>query len=315
VQSVLVLLLVTALGLAGCARFIPAAPRATAPDPGYFFAGPVSTYGVPVSPAQRDRLAYLRALRRVDPCALLTRETLAKIGEIGSVGTMFAFDECDVDIKVAGESARRYVSVWVGLDTLEPSPCEFVGTLPLARLPGAPPLPGPVEPVVRITPITEQACDFADVIGRSAAPILDAKRPPIRDGAAAYPVVLAERDPCEIVPVVSAARWDIGATRPHMCAMTLADSTALRLTLQPQLFEPNTDNRSRLSRDGVVVFLDTQLCTASVFLGAPMRRKLLGGDYLRPSDVVIRPSVSVESTPPRCEAVTDIAVSAAKLFG
>lgn len=311
----LVLFLVTALGLTGCVRAVDAEPRAAGPDPAYFFAGPVPTYAQSVSPAQRDRLAYLRALRRVDPCDLLTRDSLAGVGEIGSVATMFAFDECDIDIKVAGESSRRYVSVDIDLATLDHAACQYVAPLLLTGLPGAPPLPGPVQPVVRITPITEQTCDFADTIGRSAGPLPAPTRPPIRDGAAAYPVALAERDPCEILPVLTAARWDVDASRPHMCAITLAGGTAIRLTLGPQLFEPQTDNRLRQSRDGVVAFVDTQSCTATVFLGPPMRRKLLGGDYLEPGDVVIRPAVTVESTPPRCGTVTGIAATAAKLFG
>jgi hypothetical protein len=312
---VLVLFLVTALGLAGCARVVDAVPHAAGPDPGFFFAGPVPTYGQPVSPAEHDRLAYLRALRRVDPCDLLTRETLAKIGEIGAVGTMFAFDECDVDIKMAGATARRYVSISVELSTLEHAACQYVAPLLLSRLPGAPPLPGPVQPVLRITPVTEQPCDFAGTVGRATGPLPDAARPPVRDGVSAYPVRLAERDPCEILPVLSAARWDIAGSRPHMCAVTLADGTAIRLSLQPQLFEPETDNRLRQSRDGVVAFVDSQLCAATVFLGPAMRRKLLGGDYLQPGEVVIRPAATVESTPPRCGTVTGIAVAAAKLFG
>ncbi|MHA3018935.1 hypothetical protein ACXPWS_01550 [Mycobacterium sp. BMJ-28] len=314
-RYVQVLFLAVLVGLAGCARAVDAVPRAAAPDPAFFFAGEVPTYGTPVSPAQRNRLAYLRALRRVDPCGLLTRDALRKVGEIGSVGTMFAFDECDIDIKVPGDSARRYVSVWVGLDTLEPSPCEYVAPLLLSRLPGAPPLPEPVQPVLRITPITEQSCDFAGKLGGAAAPLPDAGRPPIRDGVGSYPAPLAERDPCEILQVVPAAHWDIGASRPHMCAVTLADRTTVRLTLQPQLFAPDTDNRAQRTRDGVELFVDTRLCEVSAFLGAPMRRKLLDGAYQQPSDVVIRPTVTVESTPPRCDAVTDIAVAAAKLFG
>lgn len=311
----LIPVLAAILGLAGCSRSVDAVPRAVSPDPAFFFAGPVPTYGQSVSPTQLDRLAYLRALRRVDPCDLLTRQALAGVGEIGSVGTMFAFDECDVDIKVTGEGARRYVSVETELSTLDHTPCQYVAPLLLARLPGAPPLPGPVQPVVRISPITEQSCDFADNVGRAAAPLPDARRPPIRDGAAAYPNALAERDPCEILQVITTAEWDIGASRTHLCAFTLADRKAVRLSLLPQLFEPDSDNRQQRSRDGVDLFVDTQFCTASVFLGPPMRRKLLGGDYQRPSGVVIRPSVMVESVPPNCDTVSDIAATAAGVFG
>ena len=79
-------------------------------DPAYFFAGEVPTYGQTVSPNDVIVLAYLRAMRRIDPCGLVTRDAMAKIGEIGSVGTLFALEECDVDIKVPGETERRYAT-------------------------------------------------------------------------------------------------------------------------------------------------------------------------------------------------------------
>src|SRR5687768_8601600 len=132
-------------------------------DPADFFAGEVPTYGQTVSPDDAIALTYLRAMRRVDPCGLLTRDTLAKVGEIGSVGTLFALDECDLDIKVPGEADRRYVSVEVilnrtsgepvafragGLPVYEayPGSCDYLLPLDLSRLPGARPLPGPDQP-------------------------------------------------------------------------------------------------------------------------------------------------------------------------
>ena len=84
-------------------------------DPAYFFAGEVPTYGQTVSPNDVIVLAYLRAMRRIDPCGLVTRDAMAKIGEIGSVGTLFALEECDVDIKVPGETERRYATFEVTL--------------------------------------------------------------------------------------------------------------------------------------------------------------------------------------------------------
>ena len=91
---------------------------------------------------------------------LLTRGALAKFGEIGSVGTLFGLEECDVDIKVAGKADRRYVSIEVilnrmvrqpvaflagGLPVYEayPGSCDYLLPLNLSLLPGAQPLRPP----------------------------------------------------------------------------------------------------------------------------------------------------------------------------
>src|SRR5512133_2896642 len=110
-------LLAILVALSGCSRDVggSAAMGSRDVDPTYFFGGDVPTYGQRVNPGDVTALAYLRAMRRIDPCGLLTRDELAKVGEIGSVGTLFALDECDVDIKVSGQTHRRYASIEVML--------------------------------------------------------------------------------------------------------------------------------------------------------------------------------------------------------
>jgi hypothetical protein len=95
----------------------------------------------------------------------------------------------------------------------------------------------------------------------------------------------------------------------------LRDGTPVHVVLQPQLFDPATDNRSKRSRDGVDVYVDTAGCAATAYVGPQMQRKLLGGDYIKSADLVIRPSVTVGSATPHCDIVTDGVVSAAKVFG
>src|SRR4029077_7525204 len=114
--------------LAGCTRSLDgtAAMGPREVDPAYFFAGDVPTYGQRVNPGDVTTLAYLRAVRRIDPCGLLARDALAKIGEIGSVGTLFALDECDVDIKVPGEVSRRYASIEGILNRMVGQPVAFL---------------------------------------------------------------------------------------------------------------------------------------------------------------------------------------------
>ena len=66
--------------LSGCSRDIDGSaamgPREV--DPAYFFAGAVPTYGQHVNPDEVTALAYQRAVRRIDPCGLLTRDAMTK---------------------------------------------------------------------------------------------------------------------------------------------------------------------------------------------------------------------------------------------
>lgn len=331
--------LIVAVLLAGCLRHVDGMAAVGARDvgPEYFFAGAVPTYGQVVSADDAAALAYLRAVRRIDPCGLLTRDALAKVGEIGSVGTLFTFDECDVDIKAAGQ-ARRFVSVEVVLTRSTGSPvafragglpiyevysgsCDYLVPLELSRLPGAPPLRRPDQPFVRIGLIADQDCEFAQRLVRAVAPGLAALRLPVRDAVAAYPAALAERDPCQVLAVAPATvdHWDVDRTRPYTCAFRLrdkeiGDAVALRVTLQPQLVGMVAETRERRDRDGVELFVDEAYCSVVAFVGAPMRRKLVGGDFVGTGEQVIRPAVVVDSGGRDCDTVADVAVAAAWLY-
>jgi hypothetical protein len=331
-------LLTTVLALTGCSRQIDGAAviGSREPDPADFFAGDVPSYGQTVSPDDAIALTYLRAMRRIDPCGLLTRDTLAKVGEIGSVGTLFAFDECDIDIKVPGEADRRFVSVEVvlsrtggepafragGLPVYEtyPGSCDYLLPLELSRVPGARPLPNPDQPFLRIGLIAEDNCDFAQRLARAVAPRIESLRLPIRDAVAAYPVAMAERDPCQVLSVLGTevVHWDIDRSRPYECDFSLRlkgiDDVAMRVSLKPQLFDPVNETRARRDRDGVELFVDETFCSAVVFVGGPMQRKLVGGDFVDTGDLVIRPAVVIDSGGERCDVVADVATAAAKLY-
>jgi hypothetical protein len=307
--------------LTGCARAIGGSPRAHEYDGSYFFAGDVPTYGQTVSPDDVIRLGYLRALRRIDPCGLLTRDSMAKVGEIGSVGTLFAFDECDLDVKVAGEAERWFLSVQLELASVDavhetsPGSCEYLMPLPLSRLPGAHPLPGPEQPAVRIGLISQHNCVLVEKVVHAMEPRIASLQLPIRDAVGVYPAPLAERDPCQAQSALHVVRWDVRGSQPYACALALRDGAPVHVVLQPQLFDPGTDTRARRTRDGVDVYVDTAGCAATAYVGPQMQRKLLGGDYIKSADLVIRPSVTVGSATPHCDIVTAGAVSAAKLFG
>jgi hypothetical protein len=332
-------LLASLVALSGCSRDIDglAAMGPRDVEPAYFFAGDVPTYGQHVNPGDVTTLSYLRAVRRVDPCGLLTREAVAKIGEIGSVGTLFALDECDVDIKVPGEAKRRYASIEVIFNRMAgqpvaflsgdlpvyetyPGSCDYLLPLNLSLLPGAQPLRQPEQPFVRVGLIADENCDFAQRLARAIAPVVGSLRLPVRDAVAAYPSALAEHDPCQVLSVLGpeVERWDIARSRPYECHFGLSrgkDVVPIQLSLQPKNYDPATDTREHRERDGVDLLVDPVYCSAVAFVGPAMQRKLLGGDYVQTGQVVIRPAVVVDSGGAHCDVVTEVAVAAAKLYG
>lgn len=331
-------LLAITLALTGCSRGIDGSaamgPREV--DPAYFFAGEVPTYGQDVGAGDRAALAYLRAMRRIDPCGLVTRDALAKIGEIGSVGTLFALDECDIDIKVPSETDRLFVSIEVILTYVServaflvgdlpvyesyPGSCDYLMPLNLSLLPGAQPLRIPEQPFVRVGLIAESECDLAQRLVRAITRRLESLQLPVRDAVATYPAALAERDPCEALAVLGddVDHWDVGRSRPHECAFSVkrsGDVVPIRVSLKPQLFDMANETRERRDRDGAEIFVDETYCSAVAFVGAPMQRKLFGGDFVGEGELVIRPAVTVDGDGERCDAVVDVATAAAKLYG
>ena len=166
--------LMAAILLAGCAQNVDgrALTGYPAADPAFFFADEVPTYGQTVSNSDTIALAYMRAMRRLDVCGFLDPGALAKIGEISSVGTLYALDECDAEIKLPGVPDRKLVSVALDLTrTEEPvafrsagvavyesarGSCEYLMPLDLSRLPGAQPLRKPYSPFLRVGFVGEQ---------------------------------------------------------------------------------------------------------------------------------------------------------------
>ncbi|HEX9175747.1 MAG TPA: hypothetical protein VF874_06485 [Mycobacterium sp.] len=263
-------------------------------DQSFFFAGDVPVYGQQLSADDISYLAYLRALRRVDVCGLIS--TSANIGELVSVGTLFAFDECDAELKVSGVSERRFVSVELEMSATAPSGCQALVPLPLSGLPAAPPLPEWMQPSVRVEPIGAQDCELTRRIAGALAQRLASKPLPPRDAAATYPARLAERDPCEVLSVVkNVTRWDVPGSGPYQCKFSTVD-VGIEVGLQPQLIDAGPAP-----------------CSAVSFVGAPMQRRVIGVGYVDPTDVVIRPAVVVEADD--CQMAADVATKAAKLYG
>ncbi|MBV8929338.1 MAG: hypothetical protein JO152_09460 [Mycobacteriaceae bacterium] len=330
----------TVLVLTSCDRHVDghAAVGARDSDPAYFFAGDVPTFGRSASANDSTALAYLRALRRIDVCGMLGRDTVAKIGELVSVATFFAFNECDADVKVPGDIGRKLVAVELVMadrpgDVVEfriddtpvyrdyASDCEYLVPLDLEKLPGAQPLRTPAQPFVRLGLIADSDCATVQRMAAGIAQRLATAPLPPRDGAAVYPARLAERDPCEVLGPLGERvdHWDVDMMQPHLCEFALrgkgsSQPQTVRVQLEPQVVDSVTDGRQRLDRDGVEIYLDRTFCTAVSFLGPAMQRRLIGGGFVDSANVVVRPAVSVEGASDGCDAVTDIAAQAAKLY-
>ena len=235
-------------------------------------------------------------MRRIDSCGLVTRDAVAKIGEIGSVGTLFALDECDVDIKVPDETERRYATIEVTLGPVDDSRVALrTGNFPVYETyPGSCDLPAAAEPVAAAwCPAPAQTrptvrADRADLrrelrlprrLARAIAPRVESLQLPIRDAVATYPAALAERDPCQVLSVVGAEvdHWDINRSRPYECDFGVwrngyDDVVPMQVTLEPQLFDMATETRQRRDRDGVELFVDETYCSAAAFLGVERSR-------------------------------------------
>lgn len=269
-------------------------------DQAFFFAGNVPIYGQPASPVDISTLMYLRALRRIDVCGLLTGATLDKVGELVSVGTLYALDECDAELKVSGEQSRRFVAVTLETSPRDPpSVCGVEVPLSLSRLPGAPAQPTFMKLAVRVELVVDTDCELEKRIGAGLAARLATEPLPPRDAAALYPARLADRDPCEVLSLLSdITAWDVAGSGPYRCRFAL-DGNGLQVELHPRYVD-----------DG-----PTQ-CTAFAFVDPRMQLRLVGGGYVNPGGVVIRPAVVVEDIDANdCGgAVSEIAAAAGKLY-
>ncbi len=340
VRHLLAVLLASAFALTGCSQMVNGhakmGPRDV--DPVYFFAGAVPLYGQTVDADDATLLAYLRALRRIDVCGLVDRDVMSKIGEINSVGTLYAFDECDMDVKVSGASLRKFVAVELAMDReptgpvafrvgdtpvydAAPDTCAYAIPLPLSKLPGAGPLHSSEQPLVKIGLIADQDCGLAERVARAVAERLATHPLPARDALAAYPSTLAERDPCEAMTVAGADidHWDIDTQLPYECRFSIwrggwPDAVPMQVRLQPEVVDAATEGLERREQDGVEIFVDHKFCSAMSFVGAPMLRRLVAGGYVPTGDLVVRPAVVVEFSGDNCEEAAGLAARAAKLF-
>lgn len=307
-------------------------------DQAFFFADEIPTYGQPVDDDDIAMLATLRALRRVDVCGLVDQTTLAKIGELGSLATLYAFEECDFAVKLPGDAEPRFLTVILELTRPDqpesfrvgavpvypagPVSCDYLVPFDLSRLPGASTPRGPDQPHLRVGMLGGQDCAVAARLATAVGQAISSGALPARDGAARYSVPLAEQDPCAVLAVLSdqVERWDIAESRPYTCEFNMRDDDGqvlrMRVRLQPKIVDiVSEDSEHRMLQDGNVLYLDGERCTATVFVGAAMQRRLAAGDFVDVDNVVVRPAVTVTGGAGDCRTAVGLAEMAPKLFG
>ncbi|MGH3724391.1 MAG: hypothetical protein ACRDUS_09745 [Mycobacterium sp.] len=261
------------------------------------------TYGQTLTAGETTLLAYQRALRRIDPCGLVL--ALKGVGAptyiSGDVGGCFG------SIKVAGTANPSSVGLSLLLDDFSREKSEFrVGETPvyhtagtclyefpiaLAKLPNAPKLTGPQVPVLRVV-VVDGARSPLSRECKMARPVIDVLVTmdpadiPVRDALGAYPIKIAERDPCEILDEYPGRLQELGPSLfgdPFSCRFSLQDSD----TEYEMSFRAGGDPPSKLRadiRDGIEYFHgedhsgSVTECTSMVRLGKPLyARDVPGG--------------------------------------
>ncbi|MEU9806918.1 hypothetical protein [Mycobacterium sp. NPDC050853] len=202
----------------GCARTVTGQARGGEPAPGAdsLFEGDLSDYGQKINEREKRTLTYARALRRVDPCGFV-----AGLKEFGDPAQLLGdFQACTATIKVAGAPGltavdyRYFLQDMSGYDEsfrvgdipvydLEDE-CEYQLPLMLERLPGAPKDPE-LQPMLSVSLYDETSenapdpeCGLSRQVVTGIAKRLPSGLQP-RSALSAYPIKLAERDPCEIL--------------------------------------------------------------------------------------------------------------------
>lgn len=327
------------LVVAGCGWATDGSPVAGPrdSDPAAFFAGAIPTYGQSLTADEMATQAYLRAIRRTDPCGFTTREALARIGEVLSAGTMFEFNSCELEVKVAGSADAKLISVAVAMAEVgEATPVFTIGDLPvypffdagcglqvplpLNDLPGAPALTTSEQPYLQLAElVSQQGCEFIEEFTKAVVVAMIPEQLPLRDALAVYPVRAAEYDPCAVLEELDGVTsWDSRTELPYLCAFTLRRDESdvdVRMVMKPR--SPKDSERDFLpeERDGIRVYVSPEYCAAIAYVGDELARKTSGGASIDMGEWATSPAASASVDAPHCDAATDVAVAAAKTFG
>lgn len=212
-----------------------------------FFPGTVATYGLDLTPIDRDHLAELYALRQIDPCGFVDRKSLEGNGHkdfsytytaahaiavegvspvfpIGGDGCTIAFPSMAVGLELsvaAGE--RRANDMQFGPDPAYPgvmqrtSMCTFRAPISLTALEGAP--ASMRNPVLEVTPIKiadgrvefddTAMCELGGVIAGGVAAHVEKNGVPVHSDKSSTTTRFLTADPCAAAADVHAVgfKW------------------------------------------------------------------------------------------------------------
>ncbi|OAT67779.1 hypothetical protein AWB85_11650 [Mycobacteroides immunogenum] len=319
--------------LSACTVVVPGAASGPEPDLGAdaLFMGEIPEYGQQWSATDKTRLAYTRALRRIDPCGF--RDALNGIGQPGAID--FRFWECEIELKVPGHSDIRaqvgltYSTVQRRFERLvydmgdakvyESSLSQCVYDVPLAldKLPGAPELTGDKQPLLQVV-----VHEFDDnglgicTVGLPIATAIAKRMPhgiPVRTALSAYPSKLAERDPCEILKEYPGKVRNLGQDKdadsangnfPFECAFSLEtpDDADMEYSVGidvSHLGLLELEGYSKVRREGIDYYYNEVPqqfvgCKAAVLLGDPLYKRDSVGNLIEDArDAKHRASVTV----------------------
>ncbi len=212
-----------------------------------FFPATVDTYGLALSQIDRDHLAELYALRRIDPCGFVDKKTVTANGhkdfsytytavhEIsdGGVPPLFPLggDGCTIALPatktglaleiIPGEP--RGTDAQFSPDPTHPSVskrvtpmCRYRAPIPLALMAGAP--ASMHDPMVEISPISvgdgrwefddTSLCGLAEAIAASIAAHIQERGVPVHSGNSASATKFLTSDPCAAAVDLHAMGFD-----------------------------------------------------------------------------------------------------------
>ncbi|MGH3724390.1 MAG: hypothetical protein ACRDUS_09740 [Mycobacterium sp.] len=322
----------------GCTRTVSGQARGGEPAPGVdsLFGGDLPDYGQKLDEDERATLTYARALRRVDPCGFA--ESLKGIGEVGAYfGNL---DGCTVPVKVSGAD-ETWVDMNLVLDDVSLLPPAFtVGSVPVYDSTDACsfrmvlPLPKHratgKEPVLKVSDYwadLQDAPPHCDLI--KSATTLVAKGLPsslqVRHSLSAYPIKLAQRDPCEVLAEYPGQARDIAPDSlgsPFGCDFTLGN---LDYSVQLIATAKNYSGYQHEERDGITYFYydkspgDPLNCHAIALVGDAMYGKDRANGSVRTADGSdpYYPAISVSSFPEdtaHCGQLREILDKAVRIF-
>ncbi|MFA4084462.1 hypothetical protein ONA92_22445 [Mycobacteroides salmoniphilum] len=288
----------------GCTRTVIGQARGGEPALGAdsFFRGDQPDYGQKLTAGEKATLAYARALRRVDPCGFA-----ANLKDYGDPGQVVGdFQICYASVKVTGDPSLTEVSYEYSMQDKRDtsvafqvgsvpvydtgSECEYEVPLGLERLPGAPASPT-LQAVLTVSAYLYGSDEYSDPDCRLAKQLVTAIAKDLptglqpRSALSAYPIKLAERDPCEILGEYPGKAREVSVDLlgdPFGCDFALSDSDidySVELTSSVDDFP---DEYVESHRDGVTYFHneDTSTptgCHALALVGDPLYPKDAGG--------------------------------------